>query len=481
MPFMLRMMGQNEYGLYSLVASVVAYLTVLDLGFANAIVRYTAKFRSEHKINEQYEMFGMFFILYCVIGFLALLIGLCLYANIDILFSTTMNDKELEQIRIMMLLMVFNIAFTFPMSIWGAIITAYEDFIFQRLVNIARIILNPIIMIILLYIGYKAIAMVVVITLFNITTLCINAWYCHNKLHIKVKFARFKWKFLKEVTLYSFWIFLNAIIDRIYWSTGQFVLGMYAGATAIAIYAVAIQMEHIFISFSTAISGVFLPKVTAMITKEQNEKIISDLFIRTGRIQYLIVSFILVSFIIFGKQFITLWAGSNYEEAYIISLLFFIPLTVPSIQNLGIIILQARNQMKFRSILYIIIALCSLVISIPLAKSYGGIGCAIGTSISLILGQIIAMNIYYYKKLNINIPLFWREITKLSIIPIILGIIGWYGLQFININDIFSLLGFIILFTIIYLPLIWTSGMNNYEKKLIITPISQIYHKMIKG
>ena len=138
MPFMLRMMGQNEYGLYSLVASVVAYLTVLDLGFANAIVRYTAKFRSEHKINEQYEMFGMFFILYCVIGFLALLIGLCLYANIDILFSTTMNDKELEQIRIMMLLMVFNIAFTFPMSIWGAIITAYEDFIFQRLVNIAE-------------------------------------------------------------------------------------------------------------------------------------------------------------------------------------------------------------------------------------------------------------------------------------------------------------------------------------------------------
>lgn len=481
MPFMLRMMGQNEYGLYSLVASVVAYLTVLDLGFANAIVRYTAKFRSEHKINEQYEMFGMFFILYCVIGFLALLIGLCLYANIDILFSTTMNDEELEQIRIMMLLMVFNIAFTFPMSIWGAIITAYEDFIFQRLVNIVRIILNPIIMIILLYIGYKAIAMVVVITLFNITTLCINAWYCHNKLHIKVKFARFKWTFLKEVTLYSFWIFLNAIIDRIYWSTGQFVLGMYAGATAIAIYAVAIQMEHIFISFSTAISGVFLPKVTAMITKEQNEKIISDLFIRTGRIQYLIVSFILVSFILFGKQFITLWAGSNYEEAYIISLLFFIPLTVPSIQNLGIIILQARNQMKFRSILYIIIALCSLVISIPLAKAYGGIGCAIGTSISLILGQIIAMNIYYYKKLNINIPLFWHEITKLSIIPIILGIIGWYGLQFININNIFSLLGFIILFTIIYLPLIWTSGMNDYEKKLIITPISQIYHKMIKG
>ena len=32
-PFMLRMLGQSEYGLYSLVASVVAYLTILDFGF----------------------------------------------------------------------------------------------------------------------------------------------------------------------------------------------------------------------------------------------------------------------------------------------------------------------------------------------------------------------------------------------------------------------------------------------------------------
>ena len=330
-PYMLRMLGQNEYGLYSLVASVVAYLTVLDLGFANAIVRYTAKFRAENKIQEQYEMFGMFFILYCGIGLIAFLIGLGLYFNVDVLFDATMNTEDLYKIRVMMLLMVFNIAFTFPMSIWGAIITAYENFVFQKLINIARIILNPLVMILLLSIGYKAIAMVVVITLFNVATLCINAWYCKCRLNIKVKFARFKWGFLKEVSVYSFWIFLNAIMDRIYWSTGQFVLGMFAGAVAVAIYAVAIQLEHIFMSFSTAISGVFLPKVTAMVAKGNSEKEISDLFIRTGRIQYLIMAFILTGFILFGKQFVILWAGSGYEEAYYISLLFFIPLTVPAI------------------------------------------------------------------------------------------------------------------------------------------------------
>ena len=479
-PYMLRMLGQNEYGLYSLVASVVAYLTVLDLGFANAIVRYTAKFRVENKIQEQCEMFGMFFILYCGIGLIAFLIGLGLYFNVDVLFDTTMNAEDLYKIRVMMLLMVFNIAFTFPMSIWGAIITAYENFVFQKLVNIARIILNPLVMILLLSIGYKAIAMVVVITLFNVATLCINAWYCKYQLNIKVKFARFKWGFLKEVSVYSFWMFLNAIMDRIYWSTGQFVLGMFAGAVAVAIYAVAIQLEHIFMSFSTAISGVFLPKVTAMVAKGNSEKEISDLFIRTGRIQYLIMAFILTGFILFGKQFVILWAGSGYEEAYYISLLFFIPLTVPLIQNLGITILQARNQMKFRSSLYVVIAICSLGISIPLAKLYGGVGCAVGTASALVAGQIIAMNIYYYKRIHIDIPLFWKEILKMSVAPAALGIIGWFLLQQVELNTVILLISYILVFSIIYLVVIWKVGMNTYERELFSAPLLKIYRRIIK-
>ena len=134
-PFMLHMLGQNEYGLYSLAASVVSYLTVLDLGFGSAVVRYTAKFRAEGKIREQYEMFGMFLIIYSIIGLISLIIGSVLYFNIDNLFHATMDAKDLYEIRIMMLLMIFNIAFSFPMSVWGSIITAYERFVFPRVVG----------------------------------------------------------------------------------------------------------------------------------------------------------------------------------------------------------------------------------------------------------------------------------------------------------------------------------------------------------
>lgn len=479
MPFMLRMMGQNEYGLYSLVASVIAYLTVLDLGFSNAIVRYTAKFRAEKKTDEQYEMFGMFFILYSCIGIITILVGLVLYTHADVLFGKTMQADDIGKVRIMLLLMIVNLAFTFPMSIWGAIITAYENFVFQKLINIARIILSPLVMIVLLLMGYKAIAMVVVITVFNVLTLCINAYYCLHKLHIKVVCKRFNWHFLKEVSFYSFWVFLNIIMDRIYWSSGQFVLGMFVGASAVAIYAVAVQLQGMFTGFSTAISSVFLPKITAMVTCNHDEKEISRLFIRTGRIQYLIISFVLMGFILFGKPFISLWAGSNYIEAYTISLLFFIPMTVPLIQNLGIAILQARNQMQFRSVLYTVIAFACFILSFPLAKLYGGIGCALAVAIGLVIGQVIVMNIYYYKCIHIDIPAFWKEICKMSVAPVLLSLLTSFALKYIDLTQWYSLVMSITAFSLIYIPLMWLISMNTYERNLFASPLLRVYNRMV--
>ena len=477
-PYMLRMMGQSEYGLYSLVASVIAYLTVLDLGFGNAIVRYTAKFRAEKKTEEQYEMFGMFFLLYLVIGIIAFGIGLGLYFNVDTLFGNTMTAVELGRARIMMLLLVANLAFTFPMSIWGSIIQAYEDFVFQKSLNIIRIILNTAVMICLLHFGYKAVSMVVVQTIFNVLTLVVNFIYCRRKLniHIYFRFKHFHWGFLKEVAIYSFWIFLNAIMDRVYWSTGQFVLGAMVGTAAVAVFAIAIQLEGMYMQFSTAISSVFLPKVTAMVATNRSRKEISDLFIRTGRIQYIVLAYILSGFIIFGRQFIELWAGAGYTDAYIISLLFFIPLTVPLIQNLGITILQARNEMKFRSVLYIIIALVSLAMQIVLTSHFGGIGCAMGVSGALVVGQILIMNVYYRRRQDLDIKTFWKEISKMSIIPIVLIFSSMLVIRhFFALDSWGKLILGIAAFSLVYIPLFFRFSMTDEERDLFISMFHKIF------
>lgn len=475
-PYMLRCLGQNEYGLYSLVASVIAYLTILDFGFGNAIVRYTAKFRSEGRQKEQWEMFGMFVIVYSIIGVIALCGGLALYLNVDALFDRTMTIEELDEARSMMLLLTFNLALTFPLSIFGSIISAYENFVFQRIVNVLRIILSTGVMILVLAIGFKAVALVIVQTVFNILTLVINLVYCLSVLKIKIEFSKLKWTFIKEIAIYSFWIFLNAIMDRIYWGTGQFVLGSISGTAAVAIFSVAILLQQMYMQFSIAIVSVLLPKLTAMVALNRSDKEISDIFIRTGRIQCFIMSLILAGFILFGNNFIKIWAGDGYEESFYITLIFFISLFIPLIQNTGIGILQARNQMKFRSILYLIISIISLFFQILFAKRFGALGCAIAIGGALIVGQGIVMNVYYHCRQHIDIRKFWVEIIKMILFPTVFTIACYIITRHINFTDYLNLVFGIVAYTLVFFLLGWKFSLNKSERELIINPI----HKLIR-
>ena len=466
-PYMLRMLGQSDFGLYSLVASVIAYLTIMDFGFGNAIIRYTAKFRAEGKTEEQYAMFGMFIVLYSVIGLLAFCAGLGLYFNVDTLFGDTMTDAELSKARIMMLILSFNLAVTFPFSIFSSIITAYEDFVFQKSVNIIRIILNTIVMIGLLHFGYKAIALVVVQTIFNLLTLLLNLFYCRWKIKIKIVFDHFQWGFLREVAVYSFWVFLAVIMDRLYWSSGQFVLGATSGTAEVAIFSVAIQLKIMFYAFSTAIAGVFLPKVTAMISNGASNDEISSLFIRVGRIQYIILAFILTGFILLGRPFVNLWAGENYDEAYPIALLFMVASLPDLIQNIGITILMARNELKYRSILLVSWAMVGVLLSILLSHWWGMLGCAIAISIGLIGGQGIMLNIYYKRKINLDILRFWLEIMKMSVIPIIIIALGFMILKQVPVVTSGQFASAATVLTLIYIPLFFRFSLNGYERGLL--------------
>lgn len=479
-PIMLRLLGQSQYGLYNLANSVIGYLGVLDFGLGNAVVRYTSKYRALNDKESEENLYGMFIIIYSILAIIILIAGGILVVNSGYIFSAKLSISELKTMKVLMGIMIFNLAISFPLGIFGAIITAYERFIFPKIVSIIRAVINPFIMLPLLLMGYTSIGLTVATTILNIIFMFINIYYCFFKLKIKIQFKKIRFNVIREISGYSFFVFMNIIVDKIYWSTDQLILGAVSGSIAVAIYAVASTINGYYMNFSTAISGVFLPKITAMVTRSVSDKEISDLFIRTGRVQYIIMSFILGGFILVGQQFINTWAGQGYRQAYYIAIIVMIPLTIPLIQTLGISILQAKNMHKFRSIIYLIISLINLIASIPLAKILGGTGAAIATAVSMVLGHGIIMNIYYMKIIKLDILSFWNNILKMSI-PVVLSLVVS---KFINssiyINGYLGVAIQAIIFSFIFLVFMWFIGMNDYEKQLLCKPFEKIRNKMMK-
>lgn len=466
-PIMLRLLGQSEYGLYSLMGSLVGYLSVLDMGLGNTIVRYTAKNRADGTAEIEGKLNALFLFIYSIIGIVALGVGLVLYANIENLFGATLSMGEMHRARSMMLLLIFNVAVSFPLSIFSSIMQAYERFIFLRVTNILRVLLNPLLVLPFLYWGYGSVMMVVISTILNLACLLANCFYCFRYLDVHFCRGKFEKSFLYEVAGYSFFIFLNAIMDKVYWGTGQFVLGIVSGTIQVAIYAIAMQFMMMYMNFSTAISSVILPKVTMMVAKHVEVSELTKLMIRIGRLQYLLVGYIFVMFILVGSEFIQLWAGPAYLTAYPIVILLMAALLIPLVQNVGISILQAMNLNRYRMTAYTICAGIALIISFPLAYQFGGIGCAIATAGSLFISTGIIMNRYYANVIHLGIREFWGNIFSMSKGMVVLLILG-FALKYsidpsVSWKNFISYTGTI---TVFYAAIMYFWCMNDSEKAL---------------
>lgn len=466
-PFLVRMLGKNEYGLFSLVSSVISYLTVLDMGFGNAIIIYTARYREKNLKQEQYKLFGMFLIIFSIIGVVASFIGIFLYFNTDLIFGNSMTAYEIQEAKIMMIILTFNLAVTFPLSIFGNILTAYEEFVFNKIIKILNIVLQPILMIPLLFMGYKSITMVLTLTFINILCLVINAVVCIRRLKIKFVFGNFNFPLLKEIFSYSFYIFLAEIINKVNWSLDQFVLGAFCGTAVVAVYSVASQINTMYLAFSNAIGGVMLPKITKMEERGASDQEFTNEFIKTGRIQFLVMMMILTAFVLFGRYFIMLWAGPEYEQAYLITCILITPVTIPLIQNIGLSILQAKNKYRYRTMILFFVAIANVLVSIPLAINFGGVGSALGTAMAMIVGHGILLNIYYHKKVKINIIEFWKNIIKMMLPMLPLFIVSLVIVIIFPINSLVKFIVGVIIYLTLYVICVWKFSMNEYEKNLI--------------
>lgn len=466
-PILIKNLGQSEYGLYSLANSIIGSLAILDLGFGNAIIVYTSKYHAKKEYEKEKKLHGMFKIAFYIMSFIIIFSGSIFYFNIDALFSSSMSNIEINKIKIITIILIFNLFLSFIFGIYSSIITAYEKFNFQKILGIISTLLKPLIMLPLLFMNFKSITMTIVITIVNIMVLISNYIYCRKKLNIKIKYNGFDKQIFVTILGYSIWIFLGAIADKINWSIDNFILGSIIGTSAVSIYSVALQFNTLFINLSTAISGVMLPKISKMISLKCSDEELTNEFIKIGRLQYLVIFLLISGFILFGKNFIIIWAGNEYILSYYVAIILIVPLCIPLIENLGLSILQAKNKFKFRTIMMSIMSIFNLIISVILAKKLGPIGSAIGTSVSLIVVNIVAINIYYYKVININIIRFFKEIFKMTIPYIIPISIVLVLMNIFKLNIYCNLLVFGSLYTLLYILFSYLFSMNEYEKSIV--------------
>lgn len=475
-PVMLRLLGQSEYGLYSLVNSVVSYLGLLTFGIGGAYLRFYSRERAAGDKDGVARLNGMFLLVFSAIGLVALAAGMFLAGNASLVFGEKLTPTELERAGLLVALLSVNMAVSIPAGVFGSYVTAHEQYIFQRVLTIASSVLNPFLTLPLLLMGIGSLSLVLVSLALTLTTTAVNVAFCFRRLHIRFQFRGIRWGVLKEIYIFSAFLFLNQIIDQVNWSVDSIILGHVWGTSVVAVYGLASRMNSLYLSFSVSISGVFAPRINRVVAEGRDvDSQLLALMIRVGRIQGLLLLLLLMGLTLLGRPFLV-WMGGDpsYLGSYPVMLLLVIPVTVSLVQNLGIEIQRAKNKHQFRSLIYAGMAGVNVVISLALARPFGAVGVAFGTAVSLVVANGFVMNWYYHRHLGLDMIAFWKGLSSLvrgAVLPILYCIICGLTL------DLFRPLWFFAAgagLVLVYALSMWCWGMNEGEKDLVRQPLKYI-------
>lgn len=474
-PLLLQTIGQKEYGLYQLIGGMTAYVSLFDFGLSNTVTRFYVKYKLDGDKVKLENMLSISRFLFWGLTVICLGVMLALYFNLQLVFPK-LETSQIADGKIMFILLMVSFCATIPTYVYTAVSNAEEKFIFLKGMTLLSAVLQPVCVILMVMEHPSAVTVTAVAATLNVILCIIKILYV--KLHLKTKFKYHGMDkaLIKSLFAFSIFIFINTVVDQINWQVGKTIFGIMNGDTALlAVLSIGMQLGNYYMMFSSNVNSVFYAKINRSVILDPSMENANDIFKKVGRIQALILGLVLTGFVVFGQEFINIWAGAQNRDAYFITLALMAVLFLPMCENTGILILQAKNIHKWRSLVYMILSVINIVLSVLLIPRLGVYGAMIGTVVSFFIGNNIIINFIYKFKAKIKIEKLLLSLLRLVITIAVLAVPAYFVNRLILVDTYYMLLVKIIVYILLYCLLVWLAYMDKFEKGLVIGTVKKIF------
>ena len=466
-PWMIDKIGVSDYGLYALISAFLSYF-ILDFGLGEAIARFLALAVANKDSARIKSIINSSIRIYLLID-LGIFLTLCIiYCYLNNIFGN-LTDTEQEKLHVIFCIAGFFSILSFPLMPLNGILIANERFVCIKTCDLVQKTAIALLSIIAILLSYGLYTIILIHGLSGLLTGIYKAYYARSYLNLKINLRDYNSSTIKSLFKFSFFVFVIGIAQRLTVNICPTILGIQSTTLQITIFSIASALEAHTWTFANALNGLFLPKVAKLSLKDSSQVEITNLMIKIGRLQLLIIGLLISCFFVVGQSFIKLWVGEAFQSAYYITLLMILPSLITLTQSIAQTLLYVKNEIRYRAIIFICSSIISFIVSYTLSPKYGAIGCGIGIGISILACHIIGMNIVYAKILKLDILLFFKECHRKILSPIILiaALSLFITIHLVTLDSWFKLFLFVSIYTALYSLTMWFAVLNKSEQKLI--------------
>lgn len=419
-PWMVESIGKSQYGLYTLANSVIT-LFLMDFGLSAATGRYLSKYNAAGDREGAQRFLGAVYKLYLLIDAVILSALVTIFFLVDRIY-VNLTPAELEQFRVVYAISAIFSVINFPFVTFNGILTAYEKFIPLKTADLLYRLGNVSFTVIALLMGYGLYALVTVHAAVGLLVLVFKFVIIKKNVPVKPDFRNTDKGIYKDIFGFSLWVTVASLAARLVFNITPSILGIVANSAAIAVFGIVTTIEGYTYVITTAINGMFMPRISRIIAGKQSENDLNPLFMSVGKFQYILNGLIVAGFAVVGRNFIGLWMGQDYMPAYWGILLVLTPGLFYNALQIANTTMVVTNKVKLTALVSIVTGVVNVCLSFPLSSHFGVIGACVSIGTAYLTRDIL-LNVIYHRELPLDIPRFIKECYLRMSLPMVLTIV----------------------------------------------------------
>ena len=472
-------LGEENYGIYNLVAGIIVFFSFLNSGLSNATRRYlTAEIEvgDQTSKNKIFNMCIMSHVLISIIVlFLAETVGLWFV-------MTQLNIPEGRGLASLVVyqLSVITAIIGIMQTPYQATIIAYEKMSIYAYFTIFDVVFKLLIILLIQYLDYdKLIVYALLVFVSGLTTNMVYFIYCNKKFELcKLRFYR-DFKKLKEIFSFTGWsLFGQAAVV----STNQGVsvlINIYTSVVVNAAMGVANTISNVVNGFITNFQTAFNPAITKSYVANETEYL-NSLVIRASKISSFLLLVFAIPIIFECDSLLTIWLGSYPKYSTEFCRLSFGYLYLEAVSApLWMVIYSDTNIKRYQIATTFVYSFNFILSWVLLFAGFAPYSVVIVRCIVNVL--LMAVRLLYCRKFlcNFNIVNWMRQVLLKGFL---IGLLTAILPMWVKANTEFSPFFSVILTTIISVPvsllLMYTIGLNQEERLATIKLIKRkILHR----
>lgn len=482
-PWMIRQIGESDYGLYTLANSLITFFLV-DFGLSSATGRFISKYIAEGKQAEAEGFLGVVYKLYLAIDAVIFTLLLLLFFSLDSIY-VNLTPVELEKFKIVYAIAGLYAVINFPFVNLNGILLANEKFIHQKFADILSRFLTIGLTVISLLCNLGLYSLVAVHAIAGLITVLYKYLAIRKTTETKINFHYKNRALYRQIFSFSLWSTVTMLAQRLIFNITPTVLGITvtAATSAIAAFGIVTTLEQYTYLFSMAIKGMFMPRIARIYAAEDSEKNIMPLMIGVGRFQFAVGGLIVAGFAVIGEEFLSYWIGSSFSPEQIRNAyLGFLLVTVPGLffnsLQIAHTALIVQNKVKLEALVTAVTGLVNIALTFFLSTTFGMVGACLSIFVAYTIRALL-FHLVHHRVMGFDMALFFKRCYLNMAPPILLaGILGLILDHFLRSDTLLFLAlkgGFVCL---IYAVGVWLFSLSKAEQEKVLQLFSQkLFHK----